>query len=80
MAPLLRHEKLSGVLGIICFLLLSYPLLQIYNYDILIKGVPLLFVYIFGIWVLAIIGLHAMSKRFASPGPSGKEEPKGHDQ
>ncbi len=80
MASLLRHEKLSGVMGILCFLLLSYPLLQIFNYDTLIKGMPLLFVYIFGVWVLGIIGLYAMSKHFASPGPSGKEEPKGYGQ
>ncbi len=80
MAFLVKKEKLSGALGILCLLLLSYPLLQIFNNDIFILGVPLLFLQIFGVWVLAIIGLYALSRRFASPGPPGEQEPKGHDQ
>jgi hypothetical protein len=80
MAAPFRQEKLCGVLGILCFLLLSYPLLQIFNHDTFIIGVPLLFLYIFGVWVLAIIGLYGMSRRFASPGPPDQREPEGHDQ
>ena len=80
MASLLKTEKLSGVLGILGFLLLSYPLLQIFNSDIITTGVSLLYLYIFGVWVLAIIGLRAMSSRFVSPRPSGTQEPGGHDQ
>jgi hypothetical protein len=80
MAALFRPEKLCGVLGILCFLLLSYPLLQIFNHDTLVAGVPILFLYIFGIWVLAIIGLYAMSSRFDSRNPSSKPEPKVYDQ
>ncbi len=80
MASLLKQEKFNGVLGILCFLLLSYPLLSIFNCDTFLTGVPLLFLYILGVWVLAITGLYAVSRRFASPGPSGNQEFKGHDQ
>lgn len=80
MAASLRQEKLCGVLGILCFLLLSYPLLQIFNCNTLVTGLPLLFLYILGVWVLAIIGLYVMSSRFASPDPPGQQEPKSHDQ
>ncbi len=80
MAASFRQGKLSGVLGILCFLLLSYPLLQIFNYDTLVAGIPLLFLYIFGVWLLAIIGLYVMSNRFASQNPLGKQEPNSHDQ
>jgi hypothetical protein len=79
MASSVRQEKLCGFMGILCFLLLSYPLLQIFNYTILVIGLPLLFLYIFGVWVLAIIGLYVMSSRFVSRSP-GKQEPKSHDQ
>jgi hypothetical protein len=79
MASLLKREILSGALGILCFLLLSFPLLHIFNCDIFLTGFPLLFLYIFGVWVLAIIGLYAMSRRFASLGPPGQREPEGHD-
>jgi len=80
MAASFRPEKLGGVLGILCFLLLTYPLLQISNHDTLVIGLPLLFLYIFGVWVLAIIGIYAMSSRFDSRNPSSKPEPKVHDQ
>ena len=80
MASPLKEEKLSGVLGILGFLLLSYPLLSIFNCDTFLIGVLLLFFYIFGVWVLAITSLYALSRWFASPGPSGNQEPAGHDQ
>ena len=38
MAASFRPEKLCGVLGILCFLLLSYPLLQIFNPDTFVAG------------------------------------------
>ena len=76
MAVSFRPEKLCGVTGILCFLLLSYPLLQIFNHDTFVTGLPLLFLYIFGVWVLAIIGLYAMSSRFDSRNPPGKQETK----
>ena len=80
MAASFRPEKLGGVLGILCFLLLTYPLLQISNHDTLVIGLPLLFLYIFGVWVLAIIGLYALSSRFEFLNPPSKQEPKVHDQ
>ncbi len=80
MASPLKHKKLSGALGILAFLLLSYPLLQIFNNNVFIVGISLLFLYIFGVWILAIIGLFALSRRLASLGTPGEQEPKGHDQ
>ncbi|MFZ5447783.1 MAG: hypothetical protein ACOZFS_03990 [Thermodesulfobacteriota bacterium] len=76
MADLARQGKLYSLLGILCFLLLSYPLMQIFNYDTFVTGLPLLFLYIFGVWVLAIIGLYAMSNRFASADAVSKQEAK----
>jgi len=80
MAPRIKQEKLSIVLGILCFLLLSYPLLHIFNRDTFLLGVPFLYCAVFVVWVLAITGLYAMSRRLASPGTPGKGEPQGHDQ
>jgi uncharacterized membrane protein len=78
MASLLKHEKLSGALAILGFLLLSYPLLHIFNSETILTGVPLLFLYIFVVWVLAIIGLYAMSHRFAYPDElPGKQKQEG---
>jgi hypothetical protein len=80
MAPAIKQEKLSIVMGILCFLLLNYPLLHIFNRDTFFLGAPLLYGAIFVVWFLAIMGLYAMSRRLASPGAPGKGEPQGHDQ
>ncbi|MEJ2671060.1 MAG: hypothetical protein P8168_02430 [Deltaproteobacteria bacterium] len=55
--------KFWALLGILGFLLLNYPLLEIFNRDILLAGIPFLVLYIFVIWLLAIIGLYALSRR-----------------
>ncbi len=80
MASLLKSEKLSGALGILSLLLLSYPFLQIFNDKVFIVGVPLLFLYVCVVWVLAIFGLYAVSRRLAAPGLSDKQEATSHDQ
>jgi hypothetical protein len=45
--------------------LLNYPILSLVNLDILIFGLPLLYVYIFGIWCL-LISLSALATLFRS--------------
>jgi hypothetical protein len=76
MASLSKPEKFCGVLGILCFLLFSYPLIHIFNYDTFLAGVPLLAFYILVVWMLAIIGLYAMSSRLAPSDPKDTKGPK----
>jgi hypothetical protein len=45
--------------------LLNYPILSLVNLDILIFGLPLLYVYIFGVWCL-LISLTAVATLFRS--------------
>lgn len=45
--------------------LLNFPILSLVNLEILIFGLPLLYVYIFGIWCL-IIGLTALATLYHS--------------
>jgi hypothetical protein len=61
-----KPQKFFGLLGILAFLLLSYPLLQIFNRATLVVGAPLLALYIFGVWILAITGLYVTGSRIAS--------------
>ncbi len=46
-------------------LLLNFPIISLFNLEILIFGLPLLYVYIFIIWCL-IIGLTALATLFRS--------------
>lgn len=37
------------------FLLLNYPLASLFNKPIMVSGIPLMYVYLFGVWLLFII-------------------------
>ncbi|OPX21163.1 MAG: hypothetical protein BZ151_00425 [Desulfobacca sp. 4484_104] len=57
-----KKDKLLVLLGILGFFLLNYPLLQIFNRDFFLLGVPMLTWYLFGIWILAVAGLRAFGR------------------
>lgn len=61
-----KKAKLWAFWGILVFLLLNYPLLQIFNRDSSLAGFPLLVFYLFVVWILAIIGLFALGGRLTS--------------
>lgn len=49
-----RGERLVGLL-VAGFVLLNFPLLSVVNVKRLIFGVPLLYAYLFSVWVLLIV-------------------------
>lgn len=61
-----KKDKLWALWGILVFLLLNCPLLQIFNRDSLLGGIPLLVLYLFVVWLLAIVGLYALGGRLTS--------------
>jgi hypothetical protein len=61
-----KKDKFWALWGILVFLLLNYPLLQIFNRDPLLGGIPLLVLYLFVVWLLAIVGLYALGGRLTS--------------
>ncbi len=63
---MIKPGKLWGLWGTFIFLLLNYPLLQIFNRDYLLGGIPLLVLYLLGVWLLAIAGLYALGRRLIS--------------
>jgi hypothetical protein len=66
MPTLAKRGKLWALVGILAFLLLNYPLLQIVNRDILLVGFPVLVLYLHVVWILAIVGLYALGSRLTS--------------
>jgi hypothetical protein len=61
-----KRGKLWALVGILAFLLLNYPLLQICNHDALLAGIPVLVLYLHGVWLVAIAGLYALANRLTS--------------
>jgi hypothetical protein len=63
MAAMTKTLKLCVLLGILFFLLFNFPLAQIFNFNILWLGVPVLTWYFFTVWLLAIVGLIFFGRR-----------------
>ena len=61
-----KKRKLWALLGILFFLLLNFPLLQIFNHDTLLAGIPVLVLYLHVVWIAAIVGLYALGSRLTS--------------
>jgi len=55
MTPESKKNKRLVALFLFGFVLLNYPILSLVNLDIFVFGLPLQFVYIFGIWGLLIL-------------------------
>jgi hypothetical protein len=57
-----KKNKLSILLGILLFFLFNYPLLDIFNRDVLIGGIPLMPLYLFSMWVVAVAVLYLLGR------------------
>jgi hypothetical protein len=57
-----KKGKLWALSGILVFLLLNYPLLEIFNRNTLLGGVPVLVLFLHAVWILAIAGLYTLSR------------------
>lgn len=66
MPVLAKRRKLWALGGIMGFLLINYPLLQIFNLDTALGGIPLLVLYLHGVWMAAIFALYALGKSLTS--------------
>ena len=65
-AVMTKREKLLIFLGVLAFFLFNYPYLHIFNRTLFLGGVPLLVVYLFGVWVLTIAVLLVSKNRLSS--------------
>jgi hypothetical protein len=57
-----KKDKVAVSLGILLFLLFSYPIMEIFNHDILVAGIPLMPLYLFGVWLAAIVALYLLGR------------------
>jgi|YNPBryBLVA2012_1023415.scaffolds.fasta_scaffold138869_1 hypothetical protein len=57
-----KPRTIWALLGVLCFLLCNYPLLQMANRPVLAAGVPLLVWYLHVVWIAAILALYLLSR------------------
>ena len=76
MTPENRKSKRLVALFLFGFVWLNYPILSLFHLDITILGLPLVYIYIFGIWVLLIfLSALVMSRPDKKIKNSSKPEP-----
>lgn len=54
-------EKLALLLGL-GVLLLNFPVLAIFNRPVMVAGVPLLYIYLFGVWLAGIAAVFVLAR------------------
>ena len=57
-----KHPRLLG-LFLLFLLLFNYPIISIVNQPVLVWGIPLLYLYLFGAWLLMILLLALVVRR-----------------
>ena len=57
-----KRQKLI-LLSILLLLLLSYPFITVANKMQLVGGFPVLYLYIFGVWIAAIIAMYLVTDK-----------------
>lgn len=70
----MTREKINGRrlvgLFLLSVLLFNYPLICLFNRPILIMGIPVLYLYLFGAWTLIIILMLIISCSKSDPPPT----------
>ena len=64
-----RTKRLIG-LFLLGYLLFNYPLISLVNIPELIGGIPVLYAYIFGVWVVMILLVALISSRNSRATPT----------
>ncbi|TEW75575.1 hypothetical protein E2488_08700 [Gramella jeungdoensis] len=59
-----RHQQKLIVLTILLLSLFNIPIILLFDAEISVFGFPLIYFYIFVVWILAIIISHIILKRF----------------
>ena len=62
-----QHRWLKGqrlfALGFIGFIMFNFPLIYIFSEAGVLGNIPLLYVYVFGVWLMLIVGLALIVER-----------------
>lgn len=59
-----RHEQKLVILSVVLFVLFNAPILLIFNKSESFFGLPIIYVYIFGVWLISVIVSFIIFKKF----------------
>ena len=70
-----RQKERLIVLPLVGVIALNYPLLSLFSRVKLLLGVPVLYLYLFAVWLLFILGVAAILEKSTPPPEPGEVEP-----
>jgi Ca2+/Na+ antiporter len=70
-----RHKERLIVLPLVGVIALNYPLLSLFSRVKLLFGVPVLYLYLFAVWLLFILGVAVILEKSGPPPEPGEAEP-----
>ena len=59
-----RHQQKLIVLAVILLCLLNIPIILIFNSAISVIGIPVIYLYIFFVWVFSIVSSYIILKKY----------------
>jgi hypothetical protein len=69
----LRGEKLTWIF-LLSSIVISYPILTIFNVNVLVWNIPLLYLYIFLVWIAIILAVYLVIGRKQPAAPTEDSE------
>lgn len=61
----LKNARLTGLFFLGC-VLFNYPILSLFNREILVFGIPLIYLYLFAVWIVFIMLIACGARRQSS--------------
>lgn len=59
-----RHQQKLLVLAIVLLLLFNIPIILIFNYEMSVWGFPLIYFYVFTVWIASIITSYIILQKY----------------
>lgn len=59
-----RRRESMTILFVVATLALNYPLLSIFDHLLLLLGIPMLYLYIFLVWLIVIVVMAVIADKF----------------
>jgi len=56
-----KDKRLVGLFLLGC-LLFNFPILSLFNHNVIVLGIPLLYLYMFSIWFILIVFIYLITK------------------
>lgn len=70
-----RRRDAAFLLPALCLLILLPPFVNLFVREMLVWGLPLEVVYLFGVWIVLVVGAMVLARKLGAPEIDGEDSP-----